>query len=63
MEPVQNRGPHHERGESLVEVLVALAILLFIGQRASRRMKDVKDYFAAGKKLSFWAVAFSARLA
>ncbi|NCG18159.1 MAG: sodium/proline symporter, partial [Rhodobacterales bacterium] len=24
-------------------------------------MKDVKDYFAAGKQLNFWAVAFSAR--
>jgi len=30
MDPLQKRGPLGERGESLVEVLVALAILLFI---------------------------------
>ncbi len=38
-----------------------LVVLLTIGLLASRRMKDVKDYFAAGKQLDFWAVAFSAR--
>ena len=42
-------------------VLTYLAILLLIGALAARRMKDVRDYFAAGKKLNFWAVAFSAR--
>ena len=42
-------------------VAVYLAILVGIGIVASRRMKDLTDYFAAGKKLSFFSVAFSAR--
>ena len=42
-------------------VIVYLAILLWLGVLASRRMKDIKDYFAAGKNLGFLAVAFSAR--
>lgn len=45
----------------VVGVLLYLAILIGIGIVASRRMKDVRDYYAAGKKLNFWAVAFSAR--
>ena len=45
----------------IIGVVAYLAALLGIGAVASRRMKDVSDYFAAGKKLSFWAVAFSAR--
>lgn len=45
----------------LAGVLVYLAILLYIGVVASRRMKDVRDYFAGGKNMGFWAVAFSAR--
>ena len=36
-----------------------LIILLAIGVVASRRMRDVRDFFAAGKSLSFWATAFS----
>jgi len=42
-------------------VVCYLAVLLLIGAVASRRMKDVKDYFAGGKRIGFWAVAFSAR--
>ena len=38
-----------------------LAVLLGLGLIASRRMKDVADYFAGGKDLGFLAVAFSAR--
>ena len=45
----------------LVVVALYLLVLLGIGVAASRRMKDVKDYFAAGKGLGFWAVVFSAR--
>lgn len=45
----------------LVAVAVYLLVLLLIGVVASRRMKDIEDYFAAGKGLGFWAVAFSAR--
>ena len=44
-----------------VGVVIYLIALLGIGVAASRKMKDVKDYFAAGKQLNFWAVAFSAR--
>jgi SSS family transporter len=45
----------------IVGVSVYLLALLSIGIAASFRMKDVKDYFAGGKQLGFWAVAFSAR--
>ena len=45
----------------LVGVIAYLICLIVIGVLASRRMKDTRDYFAAGKKLNFWAVAFSAR--
>jgi len=45
----------------LVAVLLYLAVLVGIGVVASRRMHDVKDYFAAGKGLGYWAAAFSAR--
>ncbi|MGE0490843.1 MAG: sodium/proline symporter [Vulcanimicrobiota bacterium] len=40
---------------------VYMAILMVIGAVASRRMKDLGDYFAGGKKLGFWAAAFSSR--
>ena len=36
-------------------------ILWIIGAVASRRMRDVREYFAANKKLSFISVAFSSR--
>jgi len=42
-------------------VIIYLGILLAIGAVASKRMKGIKDYFAAGKDLGFWSVAFSAR--
>jgi sodium/proline symporter len=45
----------------LIGVAVYLAVLLYIGVVASRRMKDVRDYFAGGKSMGYWAVAFSAR--
>ena len=45
----------------LVGVIAYLGILMAIGIVASRRMKDIKDYFAAGKSLGFLSVAFSAR--
>ncbi len=46
---------------TLVGVLIYLAALVAIGVLAARRMKDLRDYFAAGKALGFWSVAFSAR--
>jgi len=36
-------------------------VLLLIGVLASRRMHDIRDYYAGGKKLGFINVAFSAR--
>ncbi|MEC7750186.1 MAG: sodium/proline symporter [Myxococcota bacterium] len=45
----------------LVGIGLYLAILVGIGIAASRRMKDMRDYFAAGKSLGFLSVAFSAR--
>ncbi len=42
-------------------VLLYCTILLLIGWRASKRMRSIRDYFAADKKLGFWNVAFSAR--
>jgi sodium/proline symporter len=45
----------------LLGVIGYLGVLIGIGVVASRRMKDLKDYFAAGKNLGFWSVAFSAR--
>ncbi len=45
----------------LIAVFGYLAALLVIGAFASKRMSDVSDYFAGGKKLGFWVVAFSSR--
>jgi len=45
----------------VVGIVAYLAALLYIGVLASRRMKNVRDYFAGGKNMGFWAVAFSAR--
>ena len=45
----------------LAAVAAYLLILLGIGAVASRRMKDVRDYFAAGKNLGFFVASFSAR--
>jgi sodium/proline symporter len=45
----------------LVGVVLYLGVLLVIGAVASRRMKDMRDYFAGGKDLGFLGIAFSAR--
>ena len=45
----------------IVGVTLYLAVLLGIGVVASRRTKDMRDYYTADKGLGFWAVAFSAR--
>ncbi|MDX1382989.1 MAG: sodium/proline symporter [Thermoanaerobaculia bacterium] len=46
---------------NLIGVFLYFGILVLIGIAASRRMKDVRDYFAAGKRLGYWVAAFSAR--
>lgn len=40
---------------------VYVGILFLIGILASRRVKGMSDYYVGGKKMGFWAVAFSAR--
>lgn len=45
----------------LLGVLLYFGVLVFIGVAASRRMHDVRDYFAAGKRLGYWVASFSAR--
>jgi len=45
----------------LIALALYIAILFLIGIIASRRIKSMSDYYVGGKKLGFWAVAFSAR--
>lgn len=45
----------------LLAVALYAAVLLAIGYVASKRMKNIRDYFAGGKRLGFINVAFSAR--
>lgn len=44
-------------------IILALyfSILFLIGYFASKRINNTEDYYVGGKKLGFWAVAFSAR--
>lgn len=42
-------------------ILIYAGILLAIGYFASKQMHDIRDYFASGKRLGFFNVAFSAR--
>jgi Na+/proline symporter len=45
----------------LLGIALYLVVLLMIGVVASRRMKDLRDYYAGGKRFGFWAAAFSSR--
>ncbi len=45
----------------LVVLGIYFAILLVIGLVASRKIHGLSDFFVGGKKLGYWAVAFSAR--
>jgi sodium/proline symporter len=45
----------------IIAVLAYFGVLLWIGAAASKQMSDVRDYYAAGKRLGFLSVAFSAR--
>ncbi len=40
---------------------IYVAVLFLIGIIASKRVKGISDFYVGGKKLGFWAVAFSAR--
>ncbi len=45
----------------LIGIVAYLLILLFIGWLASRRMHNLRDYYAGGKDFGFLAAAFSSR--
>ena len=45
----------------IIVLSIYVAILFLIGILASRRVKSMSDYYLGGKKMGFWAVAFSAR--
>ncbi|MBV1922718.1 MAG: sodium/proline symporter [Flavobacteriaceae bacterium] len=45
----------------IIVLALYVSILFFIGIFASRRVKSMSDYYLGGKKMGFWAVAFSAR--
>jgi sodium/proline symporter len=45
----------------VIVLAIYVGILFLIGILASRRIKSMSDYYVGGKKMGFWAVAFSAR--
>lgn len=45
----------------LLAVGIYVVVLLVIGALASRKMRDMRDYFVGGKRMGFFSVAFSAR--
>jgi sodium/proline symporter len=45
----------------IIVLIIYVAILFLIGILASRRIKSMSDYYLGGKRLGFWAIAFSAR--
>jgi sodium/proline symporter len=48
-------------GTKIIVLAIYVGILFLIGILASRRVKSMSDYYLGGKKMGFWAVAFSAR--
>ncbi len=46
---------------TLFGILIYLAVLLWIGVVASWQLRDLRDYYAGGKRFGFWAAAFSSR--
>lgn len=45
----------------IIVLAIYVAFLFLIGIFASRRVNSMSDFYLGGKKLGFWAVAFSAR--
>ncbi|MDB9882139.1 sodium/proline symporter [Bacteroidia bacterium] len=45
----------------IIALSLYVLVLFLIGIMASRRVKNISDYYVGGKKIGFWAVAFSAR--
>lgn len=52
---------NHDLAIKIIVLAIYVGILFFIGIIASRRIKGMSDYYVGGKKMGFWAVAFSAR--
>jgi sodium/proline symporter len=45
----------------IIALTLYVLVLFLIGIVASRRVKNISDYYVGGKKIGYWAVAFSAR--
>ncbi|MFT5765876.1 MAG: sodium/proline symporter [Saprospiraceae bacterium] len=45
----------------IIVLSIYIGILFLIGIMASRRIKNMSDFYVGGKNMGFWAVAFSAR--
>ena len=53
--------PNENLAIKITVLAIYVAVLFLIGILASRRIKGMGDYYVGGKKMGFWAVAFSAR--
>jgi sodium/proline symporter len=45
----------------IIVLALYVLVLLIIGVLASKRIKSIDDFYVGGKKIGYWAVAFSAR--
>lgn len=45
----------------IIALSIYVLILFLIGYVASKRIKNISDFYVGGKKIGYWAVAFSAR--
>jgi len=45
----------------IIALSLYVLVLFLIGIFASRRVKNISDYYVGGKNIGYWAVAFSAR--
>lgn len=45
----------------IIALSLYVLILFLIGYVASKRIKNISDFYVGGKKIGYWAVAFSAR--
>jgi len=45
----------------IIVLSLYVLVLLIIGVYASKRIKSIDDFYVGGKKIGYWAVAFSAR--
>ncbi len=45
----------------ITALIIYVLILFAIGIVASKRIKNISDFYVGGKKIGYWAVAFSAR--